>query len=82
MSLAIQNLANSKNQSKQSNGRCLRGMLITAKAPTNVGLVVLYISAWASALLILTGLGNARAVDRGIGNRLDAPAFLLCIGYE
>ena len=44
-----------KTSQSQSNGRCLRGVLITAKAPTNMGLVVLYISAWASALLVLTG---------------------------
>ena len=35
----------------------------------------LYISAWASALLVQTGLGNAKASMRGTGNRYGLPAL-------
>ena len=36
---------------------------------------IVYISAWASALLVQTGLGNAKASMRGTGNRYGLPAL-------
>ena len=36
---------------------------------------MLYISAWASALLVLTKLGNAKALMRGTSNRYRSPRF-------
>ena len=35
----------------------------------------LYISAWASALLVQTVMGNARASESGTGNRYRFPRF-------
>ena len=36
---------------------------------------IVYISAWASALLVLTKLGNAKALMRGTSNRYRFPRF-------
>ena len=38
---------------------------------------MLYISAWASVLLVLTKLGNAKALMRGTSNRYRFPRFFL-----
>lgn len=37
--------------------------------------VVLYISAWASALLVLATVGNAKALNRGTSDRYRFPRF-------
>ena len=37
--------------------------------------VVIYISAWASALLVLTTMGNAKASMRGTSDRYRFPRF-------
>lgn len=39
----------------------------------------LYISAWASALLVLTAMGNAKASQRGTGNSGRPTLFRTCI---
>ena len=39
------------------------------------GDVYINISAWASALLVRTGLGNARALSSGTSNRYRLPRF-------
>ena len=40
--------------------------------------MALYISAWASALLVQTVMGNARASECGTGDEFDSHAFF-CI---
>ena len=54
-------------------------MLITAKALTHVGLVVLYISAWASALLVQTDRAMREPLHAGRVTDTDAPLF--CYTY-
>ena len=41
--------------------------------------VVIYISAWASALLVQTTMGNARALISGTSDRYRFPRFFLFI---
>ena len=38
-------------------------------------MVMLYVSAWASALLVLTVMGNAKASDCGMSNSTATHAF-------
>ena len=38
------------------------------------------ISAWASALLVLTVMGNAKASARGTGNSTATHAFFILVG--
>ena len=70
---------------KQGNSRCPVGMLSMPLACTAsrcgvgaYGIGVLYISAWASALLVLTVMGNARASKCGTSDRHRFPRFFLC----
>ena len=74
--LTLQSLANLKTVRKQSNGRCswsmfkyVRGVSVPLRVHLGVS-VYLRIhsfaytySAWASALLVLDGLGNARRLE-------------------
>ena len=68
---------------RQSNGRCLRGMLYTiVHFFTNKRCALsLYISAWAiSALLVQTTVGNAKASKHGTSNRYRFPRFFFLYG--
>ena len=40
---------------------------------------MLYISAWASALLVLATVGNAKALNRGTSNRYRLPRFFFYV---
>ena len=80
---AYRNFATFRNCWEQGSGRCLRGYVIhridrEASCPKEgrVRLVGHYISAWASALLVQTVSGNAKASMCGTSNRYRLPRFL------
>ena len=80
---AYRNFATFRNRWEQVSGRCLRGYVIhridrEASCPKEgrVRLVGHYISAWASALLVQTVSGNAKASMCGTSNRYRLPRFL------
>ena len=80
---AHRNFATFGNCWEQGSGRCLRGYVIhridrEASCPKEgrVRLVGRYISAWASALLVQTVSGNAKASMCGTSNRYRLPRFL------
>lgn len=54
-------------------------MYIALYAPvlSNAGVHGVYIYAWASALLVLTEMGNAKASNRGTGNDPDPRFFFI-----
>ena len=61
---------------KQSNSRCLRDMFTYIQHTFyKKGMLDLYISAWASALLVQTTMGNAKASNSGTSNRYRFPRF-------
>lgn len=66
---------------ESSNSRCLVDVYISASSCTSCYMVyainVLYISAWASALLVLTVMGNAKASARGTGNSRQPTLFYM-----
>ena len=76
LSLAYQNFEHFEQQSKQSNSGCLRDMFIYIRVSfSQKGILDLYISAWASALLVQTTAGSSKALISGTSNRYRFPRF-------
>ena len=72
LSLADQNLANSKPVKEQGNGRCSLGMFFIPLQLIIYKVFEVYAySAWASGVARSTGKGNARAISSGTSDKVQ-----------